>query len=419
MGRTQGKGLVAGVLAIGLIWMMGPGAGAQTAQERLKLVVVLSRHGVRSPTWTNERLGRYSAQAWPEWSVQPGYLTAHGFWLLQSFGAYDRAAFAQEGLLSAKGCADPGEIYIWADTDERTLESGRALATGMFPECPPAVHSEAAGENDPVFHPVVGQTAGGDALFAAFSERVQRMAPDPAILEELQHVLQGCSPKVECATAKQPAVRLLDLKPGVARGSGDHIVDVQGPLPAASTLAEDFLLEYTEGMPQVGWGHVDGSELRRLAGLHTLYFDLIHRTEPIARLQAGPMVRTIMETLQQGVTGKPVAGAKGPLGEKVVYLVGHDTNLAGVATLLGLHWTLDGRTDDTPPGTQLVFELFQTPKGAFEVRARVQMQSLEQMRESQELTLTAPPVRESMKLAACGGAESCSWETFLSAASSF
>jgi len=391
-------------------------AAAQATQGQLKLVVVLSRHGVRSPTWTNERLGTYSAQPWPEWDVQPGYLTAHGFALLEQFGAYDRAAFAQQGLLGAKGCGDAAATYIWADTDERTLESGRALAKGLFPDCALEVHSLGDGENDPAFHPATeGTAASNDAMFAEFAARVQQQQPDSARLQELQRVLLGCTPKLDCTPVKSPAIRLLDLKPGVAHGSGDHLADMKGPLPVASTLAEDFLLEYTEGMAQVGWGQLDEAEVKRLAGLHTLYFDLMHRTPSIARRQAGPMLMTVLHTLEQGVTGKAAAGAKGPVGGKVVFLVGHDTNLAGVASLLGVHWTLDGRTDDTPPGTELVFELWQTAKGGFEVRVRVRMQGLEQMREGRDLTLGSPPLEQPLMLGVCGGAEACEWHKFLRA----
>src|ERR1700677_1625323 len=46
--------------------------------EKLKFVVMVSRHGVRSPTGKPGQLNQYSAQPWPTWSVPPGYLTEHG-----------------------------------------------------------------------------------------------------------------------------------------------------------------------------------------------------------------------------------------------------------------------------------------------------------------------------------------------------
>jgi len=48
-------------------------------------------------------------------------------------------------LLATRGCGDAGWIYIHADTDQRTLETGRALAEALLPGCAAAVHSEPEG----------------------------------------------------------------------------------------------------------------------------------------------------------------------------------------------------------------------------------------------------------------------------------
>src|ERR1035437_5565544 len=56
------------------------------SDSRLKLIVILSRHGVRSPTWTQDHLDAYSASPWPKWSVPPGNLTSRGFELMKQFG---------------------------------------------------------------------------------------------------------------------------------------------------------------------------------------------------------------------------------------------------------------------------------------------------------------------------------------------
>src|SRR5262245_27553609 len=104
-------------------------AGPQTkAESRLKYAIIVSRHGVRSPTWTLERLNEYSADPWPEWGVPPGNLTAHGRTLMKIMGGFYRDYFASKGLLGRPNCDDAGRSYFWADTDQRTLESGRALA---------------------------------------------------------------------------------------------------------------------------------------------------------------------------------------------------------------------------------------------------------------------------------------------------
>lgn len=410
-------------LLLGCLALAGPlSLTAQTLAppakgDRLKLVVVLSRHGVRSPTWSEARLNAYSARPWPTWPVAPGELTQHGYDLLKVFGGYNRAALAEERLLSGNGCADAATAYIWADTDHRTLASGHALADGLFPGCAPEVHSLAAGQNDPLFHPTAEAIPAtqADAAFAALQQRAsaaQASATEP-LLRSMQNLLNGCAPVGACVPQMKPKSSLFDAPFAVVRGKGDHIADVQGPLPLASTFSEDLLLEYTEGMPlaDVGWGQVDQVELRRLIDLHTHYFDLMHRTPALASIESSPMLRQIASTLQQAVDGKRVEGALGTPEDKLVFIVGHDTNLTGIAGLLGVHWALDGRPDDTSPGTELVFELWQSPQGEYSVRTLLRQQTLRQMRELQPLSLAHPPGEVVLQPRGCA-VEGCDWMTF-------
>jgi 4-phytase/acid phosphatase len=396
------------------------GKGSYSAnQDKLKLVVVVSRHGVRSPTWTVDRLNTYSSKPWPAWSVPPGYLTAHGFELMKLFGAYDRASLANAGLFAAQGCSGASDTYIWADTDQRTLESGKALAAGLFPDCAVAMHSLGEGENDPLFHapPEAMDSAESSRVFAEFSTRVTALPASPynGLLEQMNRVLLGCELDADCTPARPPEVPLMEGKNGAVKGKGDHIVTLQGPLAQASSFAEDFQLEYTEGMPSqsVGWGKVDEAEVIKFITLHSIYFDLMHRTPSLARMEASNMLNAITRTLQQGVEGKAVAGALGAPRNKLVLLVGHDTNIGPISALLGLHWNLDGRADDIAPGTELAFELWQTPQGAYRVKVTVTVQTLRQMHEAQELTAANPPARQVVTLPACGGGTSaCSWDEF-------
>ncbi len=388
--------------------------------DKLKLVVVLSRHGVRSPTWTMDRLNAYSALPWPAWPVEPGVLTPRGYELLKRFGAYDRAAYASVGLLTAQGCADAPATYIWADTDQRTLASGHALAESLYPGCSVEVHSLAEGENDPVFHPTTDGVSPevADAAYTQLSRRIAEMPMDSTngLLTQMQRILLGCKPESDCKPAHAPEMTLAG-KSAAARGTGDKFVTLKGPIPLGSTFSEDLLLEYSDGMPlsAVGWGNVDEAELGRLLALHSVYFDLIHQTPAFATAEASNLLQHITRTLAQAVTGKATNGATGNPGDKLVVFAGHDTNIAGVASLLGLHWHLDGRDEDTPPGTQLSFELWQSASGAYSVRVGIAMQTLHQLRELSPLTLDAPPAMQTLAPAGCiVKNDRCSWPEFLS-----
>ena len=107
---------------------------ANVSADRLRFVLILSRHGVRSPTWTNARLDEYSLQPWPTWPVAPGKLTQHGKRLLTLFGQYDRASLADQGLLPPTGCAGRNDVFLGADTPtSATLTARAALPNASSP----------------------------------------------------------------------------------------------------------------------------------------------------------------------------------------------------------------------------------------------------------------------------------------------
>lgn len=185
----------------------------QISGERLKLVLVLTRHGVRSPTWTNVRLDDYSKDPWPQWSVPPGVLTPHGKALMAQFGAYYRASFAQDRLMPANGCSGANQVYIYADSDERTRETGHGIANGMLPGCAVEVHSLPEGTRDTLFHPL-GAVGKPDANIAS-NAIAGRIGDDPTALlpayqtqlEQLQQVLFSCA-AIPCSVEGQKEARL-------------------------------------------------------------------------------------------------------------------------------------------------------------------------------------------------------------------
>lgn len=388
----------------------------------LKFVVYVSRHGVRSPTGKPEQYNPYSTAVWPTWSVAPGYLTEHGFQLMKLFGAYDRIQLSSQGLLKPDGCEDAAHVTIYADSDQRTRESGKALAAGLFPGCAMSVQALAEGVQDPLFHALpagVGQPSATLAV-AALSGRI---GGNPNNLTEayraqistLDQLLATCG-----ASASHPAKRtpLLEIPAKLAPGRDDHPAELRGPLNTASTLTENLLLEYTEGVDaaNVGWGCVDGSKLRSLIELHTAASDFAQRTKAIARMQASNLLDHVRRAMEQSVTGQPVAGAPAAPGDRALFLIGHDTNLTNIAGMLNLTWIVDGRRDDTPPGGVLIFELWRgRSTGSYSVRTYYAAQTLEQMRSASSLTLDNPPQRVSVFLPGCSREDSsCSWPSFVS-----
>jgi 4-phytase/acid phosphatase len=336
---------------------------------------------------------------------------------MKLFGAYDRAQFARAGLFSPAGCADAEHVYIWADTDERTIETGRALAEGMLPGCPVEVHSAPAGTRDPLFNPVAAGVghADPDLAAAAVSGRIGGRpealltAYRPAF-ETMQQVL---------AAGKTVKQSLLELPVSLGPAAGG-LAEMRGPLATAASLAEDFLLEYTNGMEgnDLGWGRLTESNLGEMMMLHTAYTDLMWRTPPrIGRPWASNLLSHVVKAMEQAVAGQAVPGAMGRPGDRMLVIVGHDANLSNIAGMLDLAWLLPGyQPNDTPPGGALVFELWRQPAGGeYSVRTYYTAQTLEQMRNSLPLTLDSPPAKAAVFLPACSTPKPgspCDWKAF-------
>ena len=116
-------------------------------------------------------------------------------------------------------------------------------------------------------------------------------------------------------------------------------------------MAENLLLEYAEGMDaaNVGWGRVDLAKLRELLQLHKASEEIERRTSymPASNLPICSLI--FLSRCSRQSEAKPVAGALTKPGDRLLILVGHDTNLANIAGALGLDWLVDGRRNDTPP----------------------------------------------------------------------
>lgn len=390
--------------------------------SELKFVVYLSRHGVRSPTALPAQYNVYSTSPWPDWDVPPGHLTPHGYDLIKQFGEFDRMELAKQGLLSQRGCEEASEVTFYADSDQRTRETGKAIAEGIFPGCHSDVQFLPEGTNDPLFHFLPAAAELGTNTRAQVTAAIaRRIGGNPANLTEryrrplaeLDSILAKCGSP---ASTSKKRISLFDIPATLAPGSGDHLAELRGPLNTASTLMENILLEYAEGMDasRVGWGCVDGTNLRSLMELHTAATDLTERTPEIAKIQASNLLAHIKLALEQAVVQKQLPGAPGKPGDRALFLIGHDTNQSNVAGLLNMTWDIDRRRDDTPPGGALIFELWQNPKTKeFSVRTYFTVQTLEQMRSASGLTLTHPPERVPVVLPACANeGSSCSWSAF-------
>ncbi len=276
------------------------GDASYSAEYELASALVLSRHGVRSPTDARPPLAAMAADSWPSWPVPPGYLTPRGAQLAELLGAFYRQYYTERGLFEWQGCPSSGAVVTWADVDQRTRVTAQSLLDGMFPGCNIKPKYRVNAKIDPLFHPTragicridtnharenVLHRLGGS--FAKLQGQVQ------SELAAMQSVLKCCSPKL-CGSLRGSPCRLENLATTIAGSDDGASVRLSGPIAIGSTAAEVFLLEYAQGFSedQIAWGRASTPQsMRQLLRLHTLQFDLMERTPYLAARQGSALLK--------------------------------------------------------------------------------------------------------------------------------
>jgi 4-phytase / acid phosphatase len=425
---------------------IAPSALAEEAAPPGKLVkvVMLSRDGVRAPIPSQSELATWTELRWPFWycsgksdfttPCDSGELTPRGLTLAEQMGTYYRTYLSE--FLPPGQCPEVHEVFFWADTMQRTEETGLALLRGFRP--PPCDGSKyfhkAKTSPDRIFHPV---TADGKCKLDPVRAEREIMTRAGGSLSNVvqalelefkpaQHTLQCCPsdrqsglcqttwtrtcgrspPPPNTCTLTHSLVSCLVRHPDPPQTPTQ--VNLGGALRVASTFAEILLLEYANGFPlfEVGWGRITREQMTSVFRLHTKAFDLEQRTPYIASLQGSMLMQKMLLALNDETDGQP---GSAPPGAKLVAYVGHDTNIANVAGMLSLSWLQPGyQSNQTPPAGALIFEVRQTDDGARNVHAYYAAQSLDDMHKVTGTTAIRTPV----PISVCPNGSSCSPREF-------
>ncbi|MFA6034575.1 MAG: histidine-type phosphatase [Myxococcota bacterium] len=420
------------------------GSGGNDGDDQLLSVVAISRHGIRSQTTSLADLNLFTQlpQGFPLWPTPantPGNLSTWGKQNVTLLGAWYREFYAAQGLLPPKGsCPASGTVYVYADIAERTIQTAQGYLDGMFlgeatRDCGFQVVSSSAAE-DPYFNTLSAQLCKVDTATdqAAFNTATGGN-PDSlkttyaAQLQTMQTVTQCCQPAA-CATPANPSpasCSLPELPSAVSVSSKTGAIGFGTLFVAAETVAEQFELEYAQGMPQtgcatttgaqcVGWGAIPPGGMNDMMKLHVLYFDLIYRLPSYAQTSSSNLMWQLVGTMDQTLTGVKGTGMLAPVTSRFTLFVGHDDNQAAIGAFLGgVTWQAQGyQMDDPGPAGAFVFELHKV-KGVAQpvVRLFYVIATLDQMRNGTSLSLQTPPQRIPLTIPACGGTD-CPYAQF-------
>lgn len=367
-------------------------ADQQGEQFRLLKIVALTRHGVRSPTQTSQTLSQWSTRPWPQWPVPRAFLTPRGARLVTSMWEDMRGNMLNLGLLPDAACPPPGKIFVRADTEQRTRATAKALLEGLCPggTLPYAVSAQ---NTDPLFHPVKNglqpfdpANVAASVIEAAGGDLDRLHDENAAAMTHLQHISAPMAAEFCSRFNLPPTCGLSDLPNSVSVAPDGKNVGLSGALATGSSMTEIFLLEYAQWPDNsAGWGQVDARTLRELLPVHTSVFNTVHRSPVVAEASGGSLLSEMTDALTGNHYDQRCNAAS------LVVFVGHDTNIANVGALLGVHWLVPGLpADSIPPGSALFFELW--GKGnQKEVRIRFFAQPLEALHEPFDDTAQPAP----------------------------
>src|SRR5262249_9886503 len=125
-------------------------------------------------------------------------------------------------------------------------------------------------------------------------------------------------------------------------------LDENGRFSDASMGSEAFVLEYANNMPddQIAWGGPSLQSLQSMMRLHEFYFDKPDRRRELAKIKGSNLIREIINLMDRSAKRPFVGCPHADPDSRFVGLVGHDTTMASVASLLGFHWRFNTMTDD-------------------------------------------------------------------------
>ena len=380
---------------VALLSGLSPAARAD-AWHVIRAVVVM-RHGVRPPNSDPPVAVAIAPDPWPTWETRPGWLTDHGAAAIRLVAAADARRFVADGLLPAEGCPAAGAVHLTSDSLQRTIRTGDEYLAGLAPGCGIENHHQPQGVADPLFeeyrHSGITAEAAASAVESAIGpEGIAALAAryQPA-LDTVTRIL--CGARTDgCGVTGMPSG--VDIDP-----SGTRRPRLTGALDRGAVVAEVLELEYADGKPisDVGWGRASADDIRTVGALHPLELSIIARPRPLALANAGKIAEAIRDGLSDG--------------PPLTVLVGHDTEIANLAGLLDVHWSVPGFADDEPaPGGALIFELVEDGDGHRFVRSTYRAQTLDQIRGLSD----AEPVAVPLTPAGCDG-QACPFESFVAA----
>ena len=363
---------------------------------KLKEVVILSRHNIRSPLSTNgSALSKMTPHEWTEWSSAASELTLRGGVLETEMGQFFRKWTVEEGLFKENYVPTVDEVNLYANSMQRCIATAQYFSSGFMPVAGLHVnHRYVPSKMDPVFFPRL--TKSSEAFRTEAMKQINAMGGKDGLVG----INKGLKDSYDIIS------KVLDMKQSeyYKKGEVKDFVDndtritlnlnqepgMKGSLKNANSASDAFILQYYEEPDalKAAFGHkLSLEDWTKIARIKDVYGDVLFTAPIVAVNVAHPLLQYMYDELNADT-------------RKFTFLCGHDSNIASVDAALGVvDYSLPNSIEKkTPIGSKLVFEKWVDAAGKAYVAINLVYQSTGQLKQMSLLDLRHTPQIYALKL---------------------
>lgn len=363
---------------------------------KLKEVVILSRHNIRSPLSTNgSALSKMTPHEWTNWSSAASELTLRGGVLETEMGQFFRQWTIETGLFKDNYVPSIDEVNVYANSMQRCIATAQYFSSGFMPVANLRVnHRYVPSKMDPIFFPRL--TKSTEAFRTEAMKQINAMGGKEGLVGINKSLKESYDLIAKVLDMKQSEYyKKGEIKDFVNNDTQitlelNQEPGMKGSLKNANSASDAFILQYYEepdGM-RAAFGHkLTTEDWTKIAKVKDVYGDVLFTAPIVAVNVAHPLLQYMYDELNDK-------------DRKFTFLCGHDSNIASVDAALGVEeYSLPNSIEKkTPIGSKLVLEKWVDAAGKAYIAINLVYQSTDQLKQMSLLDLQHAPQVFSLKL---------------------
>ena len=363
---------------------------------KLKEVVILSRHNIRSPLSTNgSALSKMTPHEWTNWSSASSELTLRGGVLETEMGQFFRKWTIETGLFKDNYVPTIDEVNVYANSMQRCIATAQYFSGGFMPVANLRVnHRYVPSKMDPIFFPRL--TKSTEAFRTEAMKQINAMGGKEGLVGINKSLKESYDLIAKVLDMKQSEYyKKGEIKDFVNNDTQitlelNQEPGMKGSLKNANSASDAFILQFYEEPDalKAAFGHkLTTEDWTKIAKVKDVYGDVLFTAPIVAVNVAHPLLQYMYDELNDK-------------DRKFTFLCGHDSNIASVDAALGVEeYSLPNSIEKkTPIGSKLVLEKWVDAAGKAYIAVNLVYQSTDQLKQMSLLDMQHTPQIFSLKL---------------------